>query len=304
MITRKRYERGQIAVITTLIIATLLGAASLGTDLALHYYNWVQLQKAADGAVLAGANYLPDDPVDAKSVAQTYATKNGVSSGEIVATTVAGDDMSVTMVVARTVPYLFASVLGLTHAQVSTTATAGIQTNSESARGLIPIGLPCSHSNCKYSAGQKYTLKQSQQGPGNWEALALGDNGAATYRTNMELGYTGTLSQNVTTEPGNVVGPTQQAINDRLSLAKTADPNGSWQAPTPYDPRLVVVPMVDFTNANGKSSLPIMQYALMWIDSLQGNNATINAYFLGTIPSSQFTSAVTNAGILSPILIR
>jgi uncharacterized membrane protein len=53
---RKRFSRGQIFVVTTLVIATLLGAMALSTDVGLLYFNWMQLQKAADAAVLAGAS--------------------------------------------------------------------------------------------------------------------------------------------------------------------------------------------------------------------------------------------------------
>ncbi len=298
-----RYARCQVAVITTLILTALIGAAGLGADIGLRYYNWLQLQKAADAAVIAGANYLPSDTADAIATANSYAFQNGVARSEILSTDVAPNGMSITMLVSRTVPYFFTRVLGLTNAPVKAAATAGLQPNTESARGLLPIGLPCnSGGNCKYTPGTEYQLKQGQTGPGNWGALALGGSGAATYRTNLEIGFTGSIPQNVTTEPGDLVGPTQQAINDRLTLAQTTDPNGSWKIPTPYDPRLVVVPMVDFTTAKGKSSLPIVSYALMWIDSVTGNNATTNAYFLSTIPASQITSSTGNCGMLNPIL--
>jgi uncharacterized membrane protein len=148
------YNRGQIAVIITMIIAKLMGAAALGTDVALNYYNRLQMQKAADGGVLAGANYLPNDPADAQSVAKSYGTENGLLASEITSTTVASDGMSVTLVASRTVPYLFARVLGLNNSQVTVTATAGIQSNAQNARGLLPIGLPCAQGNCKYIVGK------------------------------------------------------------------------------------------------------------------------------------------------------
>ncbi len=70
----KRYFRGQMAVVMTFAIATLLGAMALGTDVAVMYFNWVQLQKAADAAALAGAVYLAPAnstqyPIDAAAVA-------------------------------------------------------------------------------------------------------------------------------------------------------------------------------------------------------------------------------------------
>jgi len=38
----------------TFAIATLLGAMALGTDVAVMYFNWVQLQKGADAAAIGG----------------------------------------------------------------------------------------------------------------------------------------------------------------------------------------------------------------------------------------------------------
>jgi hypothetical protein len=58
------------------------------------YMNWVQLQKAADGA-LAGANYLPFDTVTAQSAATTFAENNGVQASEITGTVVSADNLSI-----------------------------------------------------------------------------------------------------------------------------------------------------------------------------------------------------------------
>src|SRR5712692_9531549 len=55
---RGHFFKGQMAVVMTFAIATLLGAMALGTDVAVMYFNWVQLQKGADAAALAGAFYL------------------------------------------------------------------------------------------------------------------------------------------------------------------------------------------------------------------------------------------------------
>ena len=53
-----KFRKGQIAVVMTLVIATLVGVMSLGADVGVMYYNWVQLQKGADAAAVAGASYL------------------------------------------------------------------------------------------------------------------------------------------------------------------------------------------------------------------------------------------------------
>jgi uncharacterized membrane protein len=60
---QKRYKRGQMMVVMTLAMVALLGAMAPGTDIGVLYYNWVQLQKGADAAALAGAGqYGPQTP--------------------------------------------------------------------------------------------------------------------------------------------------------------------------------------------------------------------------------------------------
>src|ERR1700737_167526 len=71
---RGHFFKGQMAVVMTFAIATLLGAMALGTDVGVMYFNWVQLQKGADAAALAGAVYLfpghsGDYPIDPTRVA-------------------------------------------------------------------------------------------------------------------------------------------------------------------------------------------------------------------------------------------
>src|SRR5258708_28100953 len=57
-----RYSKGQMAVVMTFALATLLGAMALSTDLAVVYYNWVLLQKDADISAIAGAEYFRQTP--------------------------------------------------------------------------------------------------------------------------------------------------------------------------------------------------------------------------------------------------
>lgn len=119
-----KHSRGQVAVIFTLAVVTLVGAMALGTDVAVLYYNWMQLQKAADSAALAGANYLPTDTTDASSQAIAFAENNGMKASEIDTPTLSNSDTEITVAIHRAVPYYFARVLGLTSGQVSVQATA------------------------------------------------------------------------------------------------------------------------------------------------------------------------------------
>ena len=73
-------SRGQIAVILAVVLPVVVGVVALGADFAVMYFNWVQLQKAADSAALAGAGYLPNDTTGAQNAAITYAKLNGLPS--------------------------------------------------------------------------------------------------------------------------------------------------------------------------------------------------------------------------------
>jgi Flp pilus assembly protein TadG len=161
----RAHSRGQIAVIFTLASVTLIGAMALGTDVALLYFNWMQLQKAADAAALAGANYLPTDTTDAVSQAETFIQKNGLSTSEYDTPTISNNDTQITVTAHRTVPYYFARLLGLTSAHVSVTAIAqapyspttigsGGTTTTSSGSGGGSSGTPVSVTDCGSSTGQ------------------------------------------------------------------------------------------------------------------------------------------------------
>jgi hypothetical protein len=308
-----RHSRGQIGIIYAVALPALICALAMGTDVAVMYGNWVQLQKAADNGALAGANYLPFDTVTAKSTATTFAENNGVKAAEITGTVVSADNLSITVNLSRTVPYYMARAFGLVNSVVSVSGTAGIQQNGAGGRGLLPIALNCPNADCSsYKAGKTYQLKQSQIGPGNWSALALGGNGASVYRQNIISGYSGPMHSLEWTETGNIVGPTGQGISDRITKGVTFDPSiAAGSAPAgaapSYDPRLVVVPFINFgapgTKGNGKTQVPIVGYAQMWLLGTSNNNNTVDAVYLAPMSYSGSTT-ISSFGLFTPVLLR
>ncbi len=307
-------SKGQTMVIIALVMPALLGAIALGTDVAIFYFNWVQLQKAADAGVLAGANYLPDNPTQATNTANAYAENDGAAASEIQSTTVSPDDLTISMTLKRTVPYYFAKVLGLSNGTVSVSASAspqyapstvnatspsqvppggdnngnnGTYCASTGSCGLVPIGLD---SNTKYSDGSSITLQQGQVGPGNWDLLALGGVGGSNLRTNIANGYNGMVSVGdwVTTEPGKKVGPVDQGFQDRLTLAQTVDPNGTFSNHTLNDPRVLIVPVVNWEGQNGRSQVQVTAFATLWLDSYSGGQ--VNVHFISQVIADSFGS--------------
>jgi hypothetical protein len=177
-------------VLMTLALAALLGAMALCTDVAVLYFNWMQLRKAADAAALAGAAYLgpfasaPAQPgscdwgggMPAYDVACSYAEINGIAPGEIAAigpatslppgVTIPYGAQTLQISLQRsTIPMFFARVLnpsGSTFtAAVNATAVgpAPLQTMTQ---GMFPAALLSAYAPSSYL--QQVTLTLSGSG--------------------------------------------------------------------------------------------------------------------------------------------
>lgn len=308
LIKKRGSAKGQVAVIITLAMPVLIGILAFCCDLAITYLNWQSIQKAADAAVLAGANYLPDDPATAISTANNWATKNGVASSEIESTTVAPDDMSITMTVKRKVPAYFARIFDVTSVPVQVAATAGVE-NVSTATGLVPIGVNCASGDVTECFGyeQMITLKYSQIGPGNWGPLALGGNGGNTYRSNIQYGYQGPISLGewINTETGNMVGPTRQGFATRWNEYLQIDPSGTASSHLLNDPLVVEMPLVNWGSPNGKSQVQVTGFAAFWITGVQGSGK-VTGEFLHTVPPSNNkpSTSAPEGGALVPVLLK
>ncbi len=310
-----RQAKGQTIVIISLATVALIGALSFGVDFAIMYFNWVLLQKAVDSAVLAGANYLPDNTSQAEQTARTYAANNGITSAEIQSVSFSDSNQSISMTLQRTVPYYFGRVVGLTNTPVRASATASVPYAPTTVNantpgsvpaggdnggvnggtcsgiglcGLIPIGLD---SHTAFTTGASITLQQGQLGPGNWDLLALGATGGANLRTNIANGYNSMVSVGdwLTTEPGKKVGPVDQGFQDRLSLAATKYSSGTFSSHSVSDPRVLVVPVVDWEHQNGRSQVQVTAFATLWLDGYNGGKVTV--HFINQVIAHSFGSS-------------
>jgi hypothetical protein len=208
---RSGYIKGQIAVVMTFAIATLLGAMALGTDVAVMYYNWVQLQKAADAAALAGAFYLlpynsatypltsiaagcanaqavnKTSSDTAAQAACTYAVNNNMANDANdlkiyepgINLPAAAPTPNVEVWVNRSnLPYFFGKVIGLSTYNVSADATAAQEATSEYTGHAFPVvydcPAPCTGLS-SLSGGVSFGAKfAGSTATGNWEFANLG----------------------------------------------------------------------------------------------------------------------------------
>lgn len=121
--------------------------------------------------------------------------------------------------------------------------------------------------------------------PGNYGAVALGSNGASTYRENIRNGYQGLvqIGDLLPTEPGNMVGPTSQGVNDLIAKDPSAymvrNAAGRWVVMSPNfpvneSPRIVPIPLYSYAHSpgNGRSNFKVTNIAFFFVEGSNGRD--------------------------------
>ncbi|MGH7925142.1 MAG: pilus assembly protein TadG-related protein [Candidatus Binatus sp.] len=319
-------SRGQIMVLYAGILAALLGAVALGTDVAVMYTNWQQTQKTADAAALAGANFLSGITYTgtvaagcsgdaAKEAACTYAVNNGLTSSQVNIT----EPTTTTIKVVATqtgLPYFFARAVGMKTYDVSATAVANSPGPVGTVnQGLFPVGLQCNSpcSSINLNPGQGATFGQKFDGgllPGNWGWLAPDGPGVPNLAEDITNGASTSYSVGdpIGTKQGNVgnAGPVKSAFAARIKSCPTVSPDPCADGGNPTnipagDPCLIVVPAVDF----GANPLVVEGFAEIYLEG-DTTSKNIDGCFISSIAGDTITSSTapglgTNA---APVLIQ
>lgn len=210
-VKRFRSHTGQMAVVMTLVIATLLGVIAFGSDISVMYYNWMQMQKAADASALAGATYfltqnatqtLPSPtinpgctyPTKQQNVACTYALNNYAEAADLAqggiyvpaqtvpANAPAGAQTLQVTLKRTNIPAFFMRALGRTTPYSAIVSSIAVAPTAVSAihNGIFPVGMPpnpllgCpanTPGGC-LNYGTSFSLTDSY-GPGNWGWLNI-----------------------------------------------------------------------------------------------------------------------------------
>ncbi|MBF6558705.1 MAG: hypothetical protein IVW56_00335 [Candidatus Binataceae bacterium] len=330
-----KYFNGQMAVVFTLILATMMGVMALGTDIGVMYYQWVQLQKGADAAAVAGANFLnggiapatgsinsscTGEPDDAQRAACSYVLNNGLASDAssmtlnepAVGLPATAPTPNLQVIVKKNYqPYYFGKLIGLSTYNVTAMATAKANQNVTASGSVFPIGLecasPCSLSELVPGSSAPFNVKFSPAiggAPGNWQWVNIG-NGASDLGAAVTNGIDGTLmvGGTISTATGNKgnSGPVKSAFDARMrSCPSISDPcTGSQTAINDIpagDPCLVTVPAVDFAGCTGScGNLTIEGFAQVYIEPTSSSGNTGQN---GTKISACYINAVDSTSIV------
>lgn len=124
--SKNERQRGQATVITVLFMTVLIAMAAAVLDVGSWYRADRALQSTVDAAALAGAQALPENPVQAELLALEYAEKNGgnvdVTEISITSTTFGPD--TITVDAEAPTPGFFARLFGIDSVTVAARAKA------------------------------------------------------------------------------------------------------------------------------------------------------------------------------------
>ena len=290
-------SRGSVIILVASAIFLIIGFAALVTDVGLLYTTRVQLTNLADAAALAGVQELPDKPGDVDSKARTYAALNG-HPADIVNIRVLNSNTTVAVRATRTVPLLFARIFGLTTWDVHGEAAARIAPVS-GVNGIVPFSLIIDPNSPSFVYGQKYTIKFDKfLSPGNFGILDLGGN----LRDNIKYGYDGMFDFNnplVFTEPGNKVGIIKQSLDYRFSMDTT---NPTLATVTNDSSRIILVPVLESIDVNGKKQVKIVGFAAMFL-SEASDGKSVTGQFMQLVTAGTPDDGASNYGVYASRLI-
>lgn len=316
-------QEGNVLILVALLALVFMGIAAVVIDVGMMYSERAKLVSAVDAAAISGAWKLPDEG-RAISSANTYLNKNVNDTGNIRTREIRvlnhvtyGKVVSVKAV--KSIDLFFARIIGYLRTDISASAKA---TKIIGKNSLIPIGITSDNWNKIKSnpanTGRSITLKVISKDNdsgfdrerGNFYALSLGGNGANNYRNNLGNGYSGNLGvgSKIDTETGNMVGPTDEGLANRLKDNKgekacTIDENlevtHRCGLDDDYCPRMAYVPIFQLPpgGLKGKTQVTILGFAKIFLTD-PGNSGEVSGIFLS------WSMVEHVAGVVDPSNVR
>lgn len=233
-----RQERGQVLVLTVILLTVFGGMVAIAVDLGTLTADRRDLQNYADAIALAASLELPDE-AQAQAAATQWALNNDIDPS-IMTVTITQQNLpsepnpKVLVELERDHGFVFAPLIGISSAMVGAHAVA-IKTSPSGGVHMVPIAVTedalgaCGANQCtiKYDA---VNLEQGNSGPVRIDGPGNGNcNSSDNYCSGVINGSETTIcafgadttwcngDTEVDTQPGNLVGGTRKAITCRVT---------------------------------------------------------------------------------------
>lgn len=311
-------RRGGIMVIVAAGMVVMIGAAAWVADAGSMLQSRTHQQAAADAGALAAARaLLPSDADEAIARAQAieWTGRNGyaITGDDVTFWTHSSGRRAVTVSWTETTPSYFARFFGDTSHPVYVTSSAILGELEDLPGGVVPFAVP----SYQDAAGDWWVLSSTAAGDyrrmiddpptemilkvdaqgnhaGNFLGLGIDGPGGSIYRESIVYGADTQLSVGdvIPTQTGNMIGPTKQAIADRLA-----------RGPEYAD---IVVPLIaksEWDAATGHSHVTIIGFVSAHITRVTGTGEIYATFTSLTYPGDPTLGNGAGAGGFAPMLI-
>jgi len=267
---------GQVIILIPLILVVAMLVIGFSFDLGNVLIHKNRAQSAVDAAALAGATALTQGPSAVARIVHDYAVRNGVSASAVtIENPYQGDPLRLHVSVVLTVPYYFTPIIGIRSQSIRASSVASAS-GPAAYSGCSPLSMPSAN----YQRGQSYEIKQDHGENGNWGALALGGSGSTIFKGNFKFGHGETLrtGQTISTEPGRMEGPSEEAFAYRYMRGT---PGESWANCTEGNSRVVLVLFSSPSpyDVQGRGNITIRGFGLFFLESEY--HGAMTARFIG-----------------------
>lgn len=283
-------EKGSIIVISAGAMLCLLIFASAAIDVGCMLTARNQLQCAVDASALAGATGLMVSNSEAISRAITVAGRNDCIKQPVQINSGSVSFLSTNQVrvrANRSLSLFFAKAFGMDYTNISAVAVAELGT-IVGTKGMRPWAVP----DMGWPTGAPVVLKAGSLGapatnpsffyPIDFPPLNRGTpiSGASQYRKNISYGSDCRvcIGDEIQVEPGNMIGPTKQGVQELIAQDPGAYWNGTCvvnsQFPGSSSPRIVKIPLYDpgLAPDSGRNSITVIGLGSFFLVGLQGKN--------------------------------
>jgi len=290
-------NKGSAIVAFAAALLVIVGFISLTVDIGLAINEKARVANATDSAALAGAQELPDNVENAVNVAKEYAVKNGMDPNSVVVE-ILEEGHAISVSSKKEVAYFFARALGIDKGEVNAKAVAKVLPVSGVLSGVRPFAIESQN----LSFGEQYMLKEGggDGSSGNYGALSLGGMGASNYWYNIVNGYEGELrvGDYISTEPGNMSGPTESGINTLIRECNHC-PECTFDKYEPDCARIVTVVIVDSLDVNGREDVKIVGFASFFLEGVagSGNESIVTGRFIRTMTQGELSEGQKDYGL-------
>ncbi|MGM0501114.1 MAG: Tad domain-containing protein [Bacillota bacterium] len=293
-------EQGTVIVLVAFLLVVFLALVALVVDIGMLYLEKIELVNILDAVVLSGVQELPDNSQLAKEIALDYAQDNGLSSAQINVSVI--DSNEIKAQGSQQVAMKFATIFGINEVQITRSSRAKVGEVS-GITGAVPFGVVKQN----FNYGEKYYLKYGAGGSeladgrnGNFGALSLGGTGASNYEENIKDGHDQSLrvGDSVTTEPGNMAGPTRKGVEYRIDQEDHV-PECTYDAVESGCSRLLYVPVIDDLGS-GRSTAEVVGFAAFFLEGMakdSGNSYVEGRFIKSFADEAEMGSSGQNFGL-------